>query len=141
LAPAIITRMRKGLSGFVSFLSRGNVVDLAVAVVVGLAFQAVIKAFVADLLTPLIAAIVGKPDFGRLVFTVHHAQFRYGDFVNSVLSFLFVTAAVYFFLVVPMRRLQERRNRQGAEAATLEERQLAVLEEIRDAIAVGRIER
>ncbi|HVX65436.1 MAG TPA: large conductance mechanosensitive channel protein MscL [Bryobacteraceae bacterium] len=91
------------LKGLREFLFRGNVVDLAVAVVIGAAFGGVVTALVKDLLTPLIAAIVGKPDFSGLVFTVNNSRFLYGDFLNALVAFLLVGTAVYFFVVVPMR--------------------------------------
>lgn len=99
------------LKGFKEFLMRGNVVDLAVAVVIGGAFGAVVAALVKDLLTPLIAAIVGQPDFSAIVFTVNGSQFLIGDFINAVLSFVLVAAAIYFFVVTPMNMMMERRNR------------------------------
>src|SRR6266480_7892332 len=83
-------------SDFKKFLLRGNVVDLAVAVVIGTAFAAVVKALVADLLTPIIALIFGKPNFGALSFTVNSSHFLYGDFVNNVITFLSIAAAVFF---------------------------------------------
>ena len=103
------------LQGFKQFLLRGNVVDLAVAVVLGGAFGAVVAAFVSDLLTPLIAALVGAPDFSAIVFTVNESQFLVGHFINVLLSFLLVAAAIYFFVVTPMNMMIERRNR-GAES-------------------------
>src|SRR5512142_1081630 len=103
------------LSGFKKFIMRGNVVDLAVAVVIGAAFGAVVSSFVADLLTPLIAAIAGKPDFSALSFTVNESTFHYGHFINVVLSFVLIAAAVYFVVVLPLARLTERRK-QRAEA-------------------------
>jgi large conductance mechanosensitive channel len=99
------------LKGFKQFLLRGNVVDLAVAVVIGGAFGAVVAALVKDLLTPLIAAIVGKPDFSAIEFTVNGSKFLIGDFVNAVISFLLVSAAIYFFVVAPMNMIVERRRR------------------------------
>ena len=99
------------LSGFRQFLLRGNVIDLAVAVVIGGAFGAVIAALVKDLLTPLIGAVVGAPDFSALSFSVNGSQFLIGDFINAVVSFLLITAAVYFVVVVPMNALAARRNR------------------------------
>ena len=96
------------LSGFKQFLLRGNVVDLAVAVVVGAAFTAIITAFVKDLLTPLIAAIGGKPDFSGLYFTINNSKFLFGDFVNAVISFLIVAAVIYFLVVMPMNALNKR---------------------------------
>ncbi|HSP08042.1 MAG TPA: large conductance mechanosensitive channel protein MscL [Candidatus Dormibacteraeota bacterium] len=89
------------MKGFKAFLLRGNVVELAVAVVIGVAFGLVITAFVKDLVTPLIAALFGKPDFGALTFTVNHSRFLYGDFINAVIAFLIVAAVIYFFVVVP----------------------------------------
>ena len=99
------------LKGFKQFLLRGNVVDLAVAVVIGAAFGAVVTAFVKDLLTPLIAAFVGQPDFSAIVFTVNGSRFLIGDFINVVLSFVLVSAAIYFFIVAPMNMIMERRRR------------------------------
>lgn len=93
------------MSGFRKFLMRGNLIDLAVAVVVGVAFNAVVQALVADVITPLIAAIAGKHDFGALTFTVHHSTFFYGRFINALLSFVTVAAVVYYFLVSPMDRV------------------------------------
>jgi large conductance mechanosensitive channel len=93
------------MGGFKKFLLRGNLVELAVAVVIGLAFSAVIAAFVADLITPLIAAIGGQPDFGGLSFTVNHSTFRYGAFLNALIAFVIIAAVVYFFVVVPVNRL------------------------------------
>jgi len=95
---------------FKAFLLRGNVVDLAVGVVIGLAFGAVIAAFVADLLTPLIAAIFGSHDFSALTFTINGSVFRYGDFFNAVIAFLTVAAAVFFFVVRPVNALMARRK-------------------------------
>ena len=99
------------LKGFKTFLLRGNVVDLAVAVVIGAAFGAVVAALVKDLLTPLIAAIVGQPDFSAIVFTVNGSRFLIGDFINAVLVFVLVAAAIYFFVVMPMNMMVERRRR------------------------------
>jgi large conductance mechanosensitive channel len=98
------------LSDFKKFVLRGNVVDLAVAIVVGLAFTAMITAFVADLVTPLIAAIFGKPDFANLSFRLHHSTFKYGSFLNTVLSFLIIATVVFFAVVVPLTALMRRLN-------------------------------
>ena len=87
------------LSDFKKFILRGNIVDLAVAVVVGVAFTAMITALVADLITPLIAAIFGKPNFSDLTFTVNHSTFKYGSFINALLSFLIVATVVFFAVV------------------------------------------
>jgi large conductance mechanosensitive channel len=102
----------KLLRDFKQFLLRGNVVDLAVAVVIGAAFTAVVTALVKDLITPLIAAIAGKPDFSALFFTVHKSTFRYGDFANAVFSFLTIAAAVFFFVVVPINALVARSRKE-----------------------------
>jgi large conductance mechanosensitive channel len=96
------------LVDFKRFLLRGNVVDLAVAVVIGVAFTAVITSFVQDLLTPLIAATVGQPDFSGLTFTLRGSIFRYGAFINSLLAFVLVSSAVFFFVVVPVNALIAR---------------------------------
>lgn len=95
------------LKGFREFILRGNIVDLAVAVVIGASFTAVVNAFVEDLLTPLIAAIGGEPDFSRLAFTMNNSIFRIGDFLNKLIAFLMVALVVYFVVVLPMNRLNE----------------------------------
>jgi large conductance mechanosensitive channel len=99
------------MKGFKQFILRGNVLDLAVAVVVGAAFGAVVTALVKDLITPLIAAIVGKPDFSAIVFTVNGSKFLIGDFINALISFLLIAAAVYFFVVLPVNTLMARIRR------------------------------
>lgn len=99
------------LKGFKEFVLRGNVLDLAVAVVIGAAFGAVVTALVKDLITPLIGAIVGKPDFSGLVVRVNGAEFLVGDFLNAVIAFLLIAAAVYFFIVAPVNALVERQRR------------------------------
>jgi large conductance mechanosensitive channel len=96
------------IQGFGRFLMRGNVVDLAVAVVIGAAFGAVVTAFVKDLITPLIAAIFGKPDFSALAFTLNNSRFLVGDFINAVVAFVLAAAAIYFFVVAPMNAITER---------------------------------
>jgi large conductance mechanosensitive channel len=93
------------MSGFKQFVLRGNVVDMAVGVVVGGAFAAVVAALTKDLLTPLIAALVGKPDFSAIRFTVSGSVFALGDFINALVSFLLVAAVVYFFVIVPINAL------------------------------------
>jgi large conductance mechanosensitive channel len=105
------------LKGFKDFVLRGNVIDLAVAVVIGVAFGAVVKAFVDNLITPLIAAIFGKPDFSGLAFTINGSIFRYGLFINALITFVLLAAAVYFVVVAPMDKLAERRTR-GADPET-----------------------
>lgn len=97
------------LAEFKQFLFRGNVVDLAVAFVIGVAFVAVVNSLVADLLTPVIAAIVGKPDFSALTFTINDSEFRYGSFINAVISFVSVAAVVFFAIVKPMSVLNARK--------------------------------
>ena len=99
------------MKGFKQFIMRGNVLDLAVAVVIGAAFGAVVTALVKDLITPLIAAVVGKPDFSAILFTVNGSKFLVGDFVNALVSFLMVSAAVYFFVVLPVNTLMARMRR------------------------------
>jgi large conductance mechanosensitive channel len=99
------------LKGFRQFVLRGNVIDLAVAVVIGGAFGSVVTALVKDLLTPLIAAVGGKPDFSALVFTVNGSKFPIGDFINAVVSFLMIAAAIYFFIVAPMNAIVARSRR------------------------------
>src|SRR6185437_12444650 len=105
-------RFQKGetvmLSGFKKFLLRGNVVDMAVGIVIGAAFGTVVSSLVKDLLTPLIAAIVKAPDFSNLNFTFNHSKFLYGDFVNALVSFLIISAAVYFLVVLPINALIAR---------------------------------
>ena len=96
------------LKDFRQFLLRGNVVDLAVAVVIGAAFGAVVTALVADLLTPLIAAIFGSHDFSALTFTINSSVFRYGSFFNAILAFVSIAAAVFFFVVRPINALMAR---------------------------------
>jgi len=99
------------MGGFRQFLLRGNVIDLAVAVVIGGAFGAVVAALVKDLIMPLIAAIVGKPDFSAITFDVNGSKFLIGDFINAVVSFVLIGSAVYFFVVVPMNALTARMRR------------------------------
>jgi large conductance mechanosensitive channel len=96
------------LKEFRQFIIRGNLVDLAVAVVVGASFGAVTTALVKDLITPLIAAIAGKPRFGNLAFTIHHSRFAYGDFLNALVSFVLVAAVLFFFVVKPVNALLRR---------------------------------
>src|SRR5258708_12903604 len=96
------------MRGFKAFLLRGNVVELAVAVVIAVAFGLVITAFVKDLVTPLVAALFGKPDFGSLSFTINNSKFLYGDFINAVVSFVIVAAVISFFVFVPYTSLLPR---------------------------------
>ena len=100
------------LRDFKTFLLRGNVVDLAVAVVVGTALLAVVQALVADIFTPLIAAIFGQPDFSALDFTINKSRFTYGHLINAVIAFLIIASVVFFFIVTPMNALIERSRRE-----------------------------
>lgn len=107
--------MKNMLNGFKEFITKGNVVDLAVAVVIGAAFGALIASMVEDLLTPLIGAIIGEPDFSGLTFSLNDSQFFYGNFINALITFASVAAAIYFFVVVPMNKMK------GPEEATTRE--------------------
>jgi large conductance mechanosensitive channel len=98
--------------GFKQFLLRGNVVDLAVGVVVGAAFGGVVTAFTKDLLTPLIAAVAGKPDFSAIQFTVNNSKFPVGDLINAVVSFLIIAIAVYYMVVLPVNALVSRARKE-----------------------------
>jgi large conductance mechanosensitive channel len=100
------------MRGFKAFLLRGNLVELAVAVVIAVAFAALIAALVKDLVTPLIAAIGGKPDFSSLFFTVNHSKFLYGDFVNALVGFLIIAAVIYFLVVLPYQAFTERSRKE-----------------------------
>ncbi|MCW2496546.1 large conductance mechanosensitive channel protein MscL [Jatrophihabitans sp.] len=123
------------LKGFKEFIMRGNVIDLAVAVVVGAAFKSVVDAFVANIITPLIAAIAGKPDFSKLAWHWHKSVFQYGAFLNTVVSFLLVASAIYFAVVAPLNVLAERRARKLASGVPDDEpkpEDIVLLEQIRD---------
>ena len=102
------------MSGFRKFLLRGNLIDLAIAVVIGTAFTAIVTALVKDLITPLIAAAGGKPNFSNLYFTVNGSRFAYGDFINALVTFLIIAAVVYFLVVVPFGRLMDLITRDKA---------------------------
>jgi large conductance mechanosensitive channel len=99
------------LKGFKEFIIRGNVIDLAVAVVIGGAFGAIVNALVRDLITPFIAAIGGKPDFSGIFFTINGSKFMIGDFLNAVTSFLIISAVIYFFVVTPMNKIMAKMKR------------------------------
>jgi large conductance mechanosensitive channel len=105
------------VKGFREFLTRGNLLELAVAVIIGTAFTAVVTAIVKDLITPLIAAIWKQPNFSTLTFTVHGSKFLYGDFINALLTFVIIAAVVYFLIVLPMAKLIMRmeRNKEATE--------------------------
>ena len=116
------------LKGFKEFVLRGNVVDLAVAVVIGAAFGAVVTALVTDIITPLVAAIGGQHDFSDLTFKIHNSTFRYGAFINAVISFVIIAAAIYFIVVLPLNKLAERRSALLARAQLLLGQQGEILE-------------
>ncbi len=123
------------LKEFRDFILRGNVVDLAVAVVIGAAFKGVVDALVANLITPLIAAIGGAPDFSAITFTIRGSQFGIGNFINTLISFTIIAAVIFFLIVKPMNILMARASRKtagGAPPAPTKEEVL--LTEIRDAL-------
>jgi large conductance mechanosensitive channel len=103
------------LKEFKDFLLKGNLIELAVAFVMGVAFAAVLNSFVTDIVTPIIGAIVGKTDFSNLTFTIHHSLFRYGAFITALIQFVSIAAAVFFFIVKPVQALLARRTDRDAE--------------------------
>jgi len=126
------TQSKNMVTEFKDFILRGNLVDLAVAVVIGLAFGNVVNALVKDIITPIVAAIFGKPDFGNLTFTIHKSHFFYGDFINVLITFVTIAAAVFLFVVKPVNMLLERRRKNATpDDATLSDEAL-LLAEIRD---------
>ena len=110
--------MKGILKGFKQFILRGSVVDLAVGVMIGAAFNTVISALVKDLMTPLIAAIFKQPNFSNFFFTINGSQFLYGDFLNNLISFLITAVTIYFFIVIPINRLSSMHKGPPAEATT-----------------------
>ncbi len=123
------------LKGFKEFIMRGNVVDLAIAVVIGAAFGAIVTKLVADLVTPLIAAIGGQPDFSKLKWTWNKSTFLYGDFINAAVSFVLIAAAIYFMIVVPLNKMAARRAAKVAAGEPDPEprpEEIILLEQIRD---------
>ena len=96
------------IKGFRDFILRGNVMDLAVAVIIGAAFSAITKSLVEDVITPLIAAVVGKPDFSALIFTINGTPIKYGSFITAAINFLIIAFVIYFFLVLPFQKLLAR---------------------------------
>lgn len=129
-----------------AFLFRGNIVELAVAFVIGVAFVAVVNALVADLITPIVAAIVGKPDFGGLSFTINDSHFRYGDFINAAITFVAVAAAVFFSVVKPMELVTSRMKkdekpttREMSGVPERDPRRGAALLELHDGGRTGRV--
>lgn len=109
------------MGGFKKFLLRGSLVDLAVAFVIGAAFAALVSGLVKDLITPLIGAIGGQPDFGALTFTINNSKFFYGDFLNLLISFLLVAAVIYFFVVMPFSKLLDRYKPTPEEPALVQD--------------------
>ena len=119
------------IKGFKEFISRGNMVDLAVGVVIGGAFGAVITSFTNDILMAIIGAVIGKPNFNSLTFALGDATVAYGKFLTALLNFLLIAVSIYFFVVVPMNKLAERRAKgEGDEDPTNEERMVQLLEQI-----------
>lgn len=108
----------KILKGFRDFVFRGNVIDLAVGIVIGASFSALVNALVKDLLTPMIGAIAKVPDFSRLMFTINGSRFLYGDFVNVLISFLLTAAAIYFFIVLPVNTLLSKTQKHSHAGPT-----------------------
>ena len=132
------------LKGFRDFIMRGNVVDLAVAVIIGTAFGAVVTALVEDIFTPLIAAIVGRPNFNSLTFTLNGGVIKYGSFITALINFLLIAAAIYFVVVVPMKKLLDfQARRRGADqpedAAVVPSDELLTLRQIRDLLQQDRV--
>ena len=129
------------LDGFKKFIMRGNVLDLAVAFVMGAAFTQVVNALVNDIIMPLITAIVGKPSYDNLTFKVHNSVFKYGNLITAVINFLCVAAAIDFRIIVPLNALADRRRRRlglSEKAAEPEETEKILLAEIRDILAAQR---
>jgi large conductance mechanosensitive channel len=125
--------MRGTLGEFRDFVMRGNIVELAVAVVLATAFGALVKAFVDNLLTPLIAAIFGKPDFATLSFTINNSTFTYGAFINALISFVLIAAAVFFVVVKPLNA-HAARQKKGEEPTPEPSDEVKLLTEIRDTL-------
>ena len=131
--------MQDMIKGFKEFLLRGNVIDLAVAVVIGAAFTTVVDSLVKGILTPLISAIVGKPSFDGLSFTINNSEFLYGSFLTALINFVLVGAAIYFFVVLPVKHLFELQKRRAAAGEPVDEAtpisdEVLLLTEIRDAL-------
>ncbi len=118
------------LKEFRAFMLRGNIVELAVAIVIGAAFGALVTSLVANLLTPIVAAVIGEPDFSDLTFTINDSVFRYGSFLNALIAFVSIAAAIFFFIVRPIDAIQRRIGIEKHEDGRSDE--AALLEEIRD---------
>ena len=127
------------LAGFKNFIMRGNVIELAVAFVIGAAFVAVVNTLVSGLITPLIAAIVGQPSLdGALIVTVNNAQFYFGAVLGAIINFLLIAAAVYFLIVLPMNKFAERRKAGIEPEPEAPAEDILLLQEIRDLLAAKR---
>ena len=120
------------LKEFRAFMLRGNIIELAVAIVIGAAFGALVTSLVANLLTPIVAAIIGKPDFSNLTFAINGSVFHYGSFLNALIAFVSIAAAVFFFVVRPVDAIQRRMGIEKPEDGRSDEATL--LEEIRDVL-------
>jgi len=128
----------KMLREFRDFLLRGNIIDLAVAVVFGAAFAALVNSLVTNLLLPIVGALIGKRDFSNLTFTINHSVFHYGTFINSLITFMSIAVAVFFFIVKPTRTLTRITGQEEAERAATE---VELLTEIRDTLKSSSAER
>jgi large conductance mechanosensitive channel len=129
--------MREFLKGFKEFIMRGNVLDLAVAVVIGVAFNAVVQSFVNDILMQIVAALFGKADFSALYWTVHNSQIRIGSFITAFVNFLIIAFAVYL-VVFSFAKLQSLRNKESVDDTPAPTDEAVLLREIRDLLAQGR---
>jgi large conductance mechanosensitive channel len=126
------------IKGFREFISRGNVVELAVAVIMGAAFGAIVNSLVNDLVMPLITAIFGKQDYSNLYWTLNKSQIKYGAFINAVISFLLIAIGVYFCIVMPINKLSERaRIRRGLPPQQAAPTEVELLTDIRDALTMS----
>ena len=126
------------IKGFKDFILRGNVIELAVAVVMGAAFGAIVNALVQDIIMPLITAIFGKQDYNSLVITLNKSQIFYGKFITAVIAFLLIAIAVYFFIVMPINHFEKARKRkQGLPEIPSQETELELLAQIRDAVSAS----
>ena len=127
------------IKGFKEFISRGNVVELAVAVVMGAAFGDIVKALVSDIVTPLITAIFGKPNYANLALIVNNSKIMYGAFLNAIISFLTIAVGVYFLIVLPINKINERnRARRGTVPAQSGPSEIELLTDIRNALTSSR---
>ncbi len=126
------------MKGFRDFIFRGNVIDLAVGVVVGAAFGAVVSSLVKDILTPFIAAIIQQPDFSKLEFTIRGSHFLYGEFLNALISFVIVAVTIYIFVVLPINKTVARFKKPAPPEELKKTEDVILLEEIRDLLKAGK---